>query len=117
MGALADPHSPVNRGLFCIRIDARRFPDLLGRHTADLLRPFRCVRLEGFQIIAEAFGPLRDELLVVQFFLHNDMSHRLKNGDIAARVLTEPDRGEIRHLDLAWIDNHEFGAVFTNRPL
>ena len=69
-----DAHAPVEGGSFGGGIEARRLPDIIGRHAAQLLRPFRRAIFKRFDVILKILRAPRDEFGVKQAFLDDDMA-------------------------------------------
>ena len=114
VGALADAHAPVEGGALRVGVHARRCPDVIGRDATDALGPFRREALQRLDVVVKIFGAGGDEVGVVTLLRDDDVRHGLEDGDVGARLLSQPERREVRQLDLARIDDDEFGIILAH---
>ncbi len=74
-------------------ITPSRLVDEMGRHAGDGFSRFRRTVRDGLEPVIDALGPCRDEGLIEEPLLRQNVAHRIEQGDVACRVaVADADR-------------------------
>src|SRR5215208_3296319 len=108
---LGDAQGPVEDGLIRRGVHTGDLADIIGRDARDLLSVLQRVAGDLSFVLLEVFrGPL-DELLVVEVFGDDHVSHRVRQGDVRAHVEAEPLVGFLYLIYLSRVHHDHLRAV------
>ncbi len=117
VGVLGNPQRPIDRRVLRFRVHTRCLNNQITVDAGNCLGIFRGAWFDGLAEVLEAFGAPVDEVLIIELFLDDDMRHGGEEGYVGARLLGQPERRPVDHLDAPRIHDDELSAVFFHGRL
>ena len=113
---LRNAHSPHEAGTAerRIGIDPGRLGYILGRNAGDLLDGLEVVLIDDLPPLVELLGAVADEFGVSQSLVENDLRHTVVERHVGPWPRSQPEVGEVAHLDPARVDDDQLRPSFDN---
>ena len=114
---LGNTQRPINRCVLCGRVHPGGLDDQIAVYAGNSLGVFGGEFLHRSGEFFKTFRALPDKLFIIQSLFDNHMRHRGKERHVGARLLGQPERSPVDHLDPPGIHHNELGPVVGDRRL